>query len=277
MGGALAINKQKCRQDSAATGPAVANEEHERWFVYRKHNFYRNTRCTSVAQEEQSALPAGVININEDSDDDEAYGGEQKEIAKEIDELRAAQHWINQEGWDVASEVRTISKSTGKVVDLRLDWGGVKEKLTEGLGETGESDTGQVDEATVLSDYSLDKLDPTQRVFADRVLGWVTAVAGVYEAVRRDGERRPIPKIKLFLGGSAGSGKSTTLKTCVQHARRLFMKMKKTAKVELTAYTGVAAYVVRYSIDAISSLVVASDGAYVEYDVNCDRERTPRA
>ena len=39
----------------------------------RKHNCYRNTRCTSVAQEEQSALPAGVININEDSDDDEAY------------------------------------------------------------------------------------------------------------------------------------------------------------------------------------------------------------
>ena len=38
----------------------------------RKHNFYRNTRCANVAQEEQSALPAGVINVNEDSDDDEA-------------------------------------------------------------------------------------------------------------------------------------------------------------------------------------------------------------
>ena len=35
----------------------------------QKHSFYRNTRCTSVAQEEQSALPAGVSNVYEDSDD----------------------------------------------------------------------------------------------------------------------------------------------------------------------------------------------------------------
>ena len=28
--------------------------------VSHKHNVYRNTRCTSTAQEEQSALPAGV-------------------------------------------------------------------------------------------------------------------------------------------------------------------------------------------------------------------------
>ena len=58
----------------------------------RKHNCYHNTRCTSVAQEEQSSLPAGIININEDSDDGEAYAAEQKEIAKEIDELVVAQH-----------------------------------------------------------------------------------------------------------------------------------------------------------------------------------------
>jgi hypothetical protein len=88
----------------------------------RKHNCYRNTRCTSLAQEEQSALPAGVTNVNEDSDDDGEYFGEQKEIAKEVDELRAAQHWINQEGWDVASEVHIISKNTGKSIDVvRLD------------------------------------------------------------------------------------------------------------------------------------------------------------
>ena len=31
----------------------------------KKHNYYRNTRCTNVAQEEQSVLPAGVINVNE--------------------------------------------------------------------------------------------------------------------------------------------------------------------------------------------------------------------
>ena len=81
-----------------------------------RHNCYRNTRCTNVAQEEQSALPAGCININEDSDDDEAYRGDQKEIAKEIEELRAARSWINQEGWDVDSETRVVSKRTDKVI-----------------------------------------------------------------------------------------------------------------------------------------------------------------
>ena len=150
----------------------------------RKHTCYRNTRCTSMAQEEQSALPAGVININEDSDDDGAYTGEQKEIAKEMDELRVAQHWINQEGWDTASEVRTISKNSGAVVDLRLDWGAVKKTLTEGVGEETECDINQVDEASVMRDYALDDLDPTQRVFADRVLKWGDAVADVYEAVK---------------------------------------------------------------------------------------------
>ena len=38
----------------------------------RKHSFYRHTRCTSVAQEEQSALPAGVVSTYEDSDDEGA-------------------------------------------------------------------------------------------------------------------------------------------------------------------------------------------------------------
>lgn len=38
-----------------------------------KHDYYRNTRCTSVAEEECSALPAGVINVNEDSDDPDEY------------------------------------------------------------------------------------------------------------------------------------------------------------------------------------------------------------
>ena len=37
-----------------------------------------------------------------------------------------AQHWINQEGWDVAGETRVISKNTGAAIDLRLDWAMVK-------------------------------------------------------------------------------------------------------------------------------------------------------
>ena len=93
----------------------------------QQHIFYNHTRCTSVAQEESSALPAGVFNANEDSDDDDAFGCEQTYIANEMDLLRAAQHWVHQEGWDLAAEGRATSKATssaqGKEVDLRLDWG----------------------------------------------------------------------------------------------------------------------------------------------------------
>ena len=208
----------------------------------RKHNCYRNTGCTSVAQEEQSAMPAGVINVHEDSDDDEAYLGDQKEIAKEIEELRVAQHWINQEGWDVASETHVLSKNTAQMIDLHLDWGVVQKTLAAGQNETDHSTSSDVDETSVMRDFSLDKLDPTQRVFADRVLQWASEVADVYEKVKSDGRHRPVPLLRSFLGGSAGSGKSTTLRTIVQHVRLIFMKRSVPAKVELTAYTGVAAF-----------------------------------
>ena len=54
-----------------------------------RHNVYRNTKVTSRAQEEQSALPAGVTNVMEDSDGDEAWdGGDSKELEKETQALR---------------------------------------------------------------------------------------------------------------------------------------------------------------------------------------------
>ena len=208
----------------------------------RRHGFYKNTRCTSTAQEEQSALPAGVINVREDSEDDEDYVGEQKEIAKEMQELRAAQHWVNQAGWDAAGEGRAISPSTGKEVPLRLDWAQVRQKLAKGSGPDCDAQPDRVDEQTVLQDYGLEKLDPTQRAFADRVLAWAAEVVQVYKDVARTGVRRPVPRLRTWLGGSAGSGKSTTLKTIVQHVRLLFQREGVDARVELTAYTGVAAF-----------------------------------
>ena len=73
--------------------PRVRHEERARKgkVFNAKHSFYRHTRCTSVAQEESSALPTGVFNVNEDSDDDEAYIGDQKEIEKEMGS--AARPW----------------------------------------------------------------------------------------------------------------------------------------------------------------------------------------
>ena len=62
----------------------------------RKRNYYCNTRCRCITQEEQSAIPAGVFNADEDSDDEDAYLGEQKELQKEMQELLAAKDWINQ-------------------------------------------------------------------------------------------------------------------------------------------------------------------------------------
>ena len=63
----------------------------------------------------------------------------------------------------------------------------MKRKLAEAHGEAGESDPNTFHKATVWSDYSLDKMYPTQHVFADRVLKWAGFVADVYEEVRCDG------------------------------------------------------------------------------------------
>ena len=100
---------------------ANRREEQQRksWIANHRHDFYRQTRCTSTAQEECSAMPAGVMNTHEDSDDDDAYGGEQKEIDREMQELRAAQHWVNQEGWNAAGE-GVATTSTGDEINLRL-------------------------------------------------------------------------------------------------------------------------------------------------------------
>ena len=55
-------------------------------------------------------------------------------------------------------------------------------------------------------------------------------------------EARPLAALLPRLCGSAGSGKSTTLRTILQHLRLLFQDEGVLATVELTAYTGVAAF-----------------------------------
>ena len=100
-----------------------------------RHNFYKHTSCTSTAQEEHSALPAGVLNVCEDSDDENDYVGEEKEIEQEMQQLRVAHQWINQEGWDLASERKALSANTGAEVDLRLEWEEVARQLASGSGE----------------------------------------------------------------------------------------------------------------------------------------------
>ena len=180
-----------------------------------------------------------------------------------MQELQAAKHWINQEGWDAAGEGRAVSPSTGEEIDLRLDWAEVKRKLAAGAGQDATTGPARLDEEVVHRDYALDKLDPTQRVFADRVLAWAAEVARIYLEVSATGKRQQLPKLRLWLGGSAGSGKSTTLKTVVQHMRLLFQRAGVDATVELTAYTGVAAFNIGFGAKtACSSFRVFPNAAW---------------
>ena len=180
-------------------------------------------------------MPAGVINVNHDNDDEEAYGGEQKEINKEMDELRAAQHWVNQPGWDMASEGRAFSPNTNAERDLRLDWSDVKKKLAQGSEADAASAGAKLNRADVERDYALDDLDPTQRAFADRALLWARELTEAYKEVHATGKQCRLPQLRTWLGGSAGAGKSRTLKTIVQHVRLYFQEQGVGATIEITA------------------------------------------
>ena len=61
-------------------------------------------------------------------------------------------------------------------------------------------------------EYPLASLDPTQRVFVSLVLEWIRELALVYKSVCETGKQKRLPKKRAWLAGSAGSGKSTTLK-----------------------------------------------------------------
>ena len=57
--------------------------------------------------------------------------GEQLERSKEMQELRGANQWINQVGWDAASQADVFSKKTQQMISLRLDWADVKKRLAD--------------------------------------------------------------------------------------------------------------------------------------------------
>ena len=94
----------------------------------------------------------------------------------------------------------------------------------------------------MVEEYDLERLDPTQRAFADRVLRWAKELAQAYKQSKASGTWKSPPRLRTWLCGSAGSGKSTTLKAVAQRVRLLFQQEGVDATVELTAYTGVAAF-----------------------------------
>jgi hypothetical protein len=170
-----------------------------------------------------------------------------------IRQLPEVNHLVNQKGWDANAESVAVTKA-GEEVDLKLHWADVKAKLDSGNGplELG-GDASDVDEKSVLNDFSLDDLDPTQRAFAERVLKWAEKLVKVYKQVAKHGKKRPLPKLRSWLCGSAGSGKSRALRTIVQHVRLLFKKKAVDATIELTAYTGVAAFNIGFGAKTAST------------------------
>ena len=211
-----------------------------------KHDFYKHTRVTNLGQEESGWTQQGVMNVYENSSDDEDYFGEQKEVQAEIDALKSAHHWINPAHW--AAEKESLAQNhLGQEVDLRIprgrnghpiSWETVKKML----GDESNLRESCPEAQDSQRKYDLGKLDPTQRAFADRVLGWGAEVCGCYKDVEKDGVPRNLPILRMWLCGSAGSGKSTTLKTIVFHFRAVFSEANVPCKIELTAYTGVAAF-----------------------------------
>ena len=81
--------------------------------------------------------------------------------------------------------------------------------------------------------------------FVDRGLAWGRELVEAYKYNANQGHHKKmksVPLLRSYLCGSAGSGKTTTLCTFLQHLRLLFQKEGVAATVELTAYTGVAAF-----------------------------------
>ena len=110
-----------------------------------------------------------------------------------------------------------------------LTWGDVQRQLAKGAGVASDESalTDAVVEEEVLRELALDNLDPTHRVFADRVLAWGSELVRAHKhnaTVRDPRQMEPVPLLRSYLGGSAGSGKSTTLRTALQHVRLLFQK-----------------------------------------------------
>ena len=162
----------------------------------------------------------GVMNICNDSDEDEEYFGDQKEVQAEMDELNAAASWVNPKHWDAAQEAYARNRND-KDVDLRypkdfhgnsMSWDAVQKALAGDIQDDAQKSSTTTSDQKI---YILEDLDPTQRAFADRVLKWGAELCNRYQSMETDGKPRDVPLLRTWLCGSAGSGKSTTLKAIV--------------------------------------------------------------
>ena len=154
---------------------------------------------------------------------------------------------------------------------MRLPWDEVKRKLSP---DAEAQRPERLLESDVHRDFDLGKLDPTQEAFANRVLKWAKELVDVYKENKDNGTCKRPPQLRTYLCGSAGSGKSTTLKTTVQHIRLLFQQEEVDATVELTAYTGVAAFNIGFGAKTCcSSFSISGSGAWKKELKGADARR----
>ena len=120
--------------------------------------------------------------------------------------------------------------------DERLRWvmphskGGVtRAELQNVMRAQGKGPIGE-------EEVSLEQLNPTQRAFADMALRWQERVQAA--RVLKDPERYPEPHFRAILLGTAGTGKTTTLKAMLSELSR---RGGPEWKYCVGAYTGVAA------------------------------------
>ena len=71
---------------------------------------------------------------------------------------------------------------------------------------------------------------------------WARELVEVYKWNKANAGSKGPPRLRTWLCGSAGSGKTKTLKSVAQHVRLIFQQEDVDATVELTAYTGIAAF-----------------------------------
>ena len=125
----------------------------------------------------------------------------------------------------------------------------------------------------VRQEYPLEDLDPVQAAFAKRLLRWAEEVVAVFKDHRDGTAPFRIALLRSYLVGSAGSGKSKTLKTCVRHIRRLFQRENIDATVALTAYTGVAAFNMKFGAKIACLLFNISGRGQFQKELTGQRQR----
>ena len=162
-------------------------------------------------------------------EDDDALECPDKATKAEWDALCMVEERVKREGFGDYEELK-VPEDGETTARQRLSW--VKPER-EG-GATAEEYAAALrkypNPQKVEAPVPLESLDPTQRAFADLVVGWAKTVLA-----RRGNAARRQPEFCAVLLGTAGTGKTTTLQAVLERLRETGF-----AKVLVAAYTGVA-------------------------------------